>query len=234
MDKNEIKKYLIMLKETANDIADLSSYLNQVSDKEITNTIIPSLSDSIKKNIEYFSQYIYDIKAYNFTIDDIDILDLLINKERAYFALYPTLINVKLHDKEWNKYSVLCGKIQETIYLIVKQYNKRLAESGLLKDDNSKHKEVIPNQNKKKNTICFKNLIRGKHKDKILKELHSDLDNARGMDAIRDILKPKIDDKTIQRPSFVIFNKEFPNVINRSDYYKVLRESLPPKKEKFR
>lgn len=35
MDKNEIKKYLIMLKETANDIADLSSYLNKVSDKAI-------------------------------------------------------------------------------------------------------------------------------------------------------------------------------------------------------
>ena len=134
-----------MLKETANDIADLSSYLNKVSDKEITNSIIPNLSDNIKKNIEYFNQYIYDIKAYNFTIDDIDILDLLINKDRAYFALYPTLISVKLNDKEWSKYSVLCSKIQETTYHLIKQRNELIAKEDFQKNNNSKHKEVIHN-----------------------------------------------------------------------------------------
>lgn len=212
MDKNEIKKYLIMLKETANDIADLSSYLNQVSDKEITNTIIPSLSDSIKKNIEYFSQYIYDIKAYNFTIDDIDILDLLINKERAYFALYPTLINVKLHDKEWNKYSVLCGKIQETIYLIVKQYNKRLAESGLLKDDNSKHKEVIPNQKEEvKKDTSFRSLIQYEDKDKLLERLHFLIDpNPKKGSLIAAIIqKAYIDGHILELPNEATFRSEF-------------------------
>lgn len=210
MDKNEIKKYLIMLKETANDIADLSSYLNKVSDKEITNSIIPNLSDNIKKNIEYFNQYIYDIKAYNFTIDDIDILDLLINKDRAYFALYPTLISVKLNDKEWSKYSVLCSKIQETTYHLIKQRNELIAKEDFQKNNNSKHKEVIPSlKEKEKGATSFRSIIQYKDPDKLLNRLHQLIDKRSGADVGCVLLKAYQDNYIGRKPTKIEFKSEF-------------------------
>lgn len=208
MDKNEIKKHLIMLKETANDIADLSSYLNKVSDEEIANSIIPSLSDSIKKNIEYFNQNIYDIKAYNFTIDDIDILDLLINKDRAYFALYPTLISVKLNDKEWSKYSVLCSKIQETTYHLIKQRNELIAKET--NSNNSKHKEVIPNQKEEeKKDTSFRSIIQYKDPDELLNRLHQLIDGRSGADVGCVLLKAYQNNYIGRKPTKIEFKSEF-------------------------
>lgn len=139
MDKYEIKKYLIMLIDTADKIKELHSHLENVSGEDISISIIPFFSNEIKKNIEYLNQYTYDIKTCIFTIDDINILAPITDIERTYFALYPTLLDVKLHDKEWGKYSVLCSNLQEIIYLLIKQCNK-------LKDSNSKHEQIIPNQ----------------------------------------------------------------------------------------
>lgn len=143
MDKYEIKKYLIMLIDTADKIKELHSHLENVSGEDISISIIPFFSNEIKKNIEYLNQYTYDIKTCIFTIDDINILAPITDIERTYFALYPTLLDVKLHDKEWGKYSVLCSNLQEIIYLLIKQCNK-------LKDSNSKHEQIIPNQEEEK------------------------------------------------------------------------------------
>lgn len=227
MDKNEIKKYLIILVDTTGKIKELISYLEIISNEDINTSIIPFFSNEIKKNIEYLNQYIYDIRTCIFTIDDINILEPINNIGITDFDLYPSLLDVKLHDKEWSKYSVLCSNIQEIRFLIIKQYNK-------LKDSNSKHEQIISSPKKKKENMYFINLIRKENKDEILKQLHIELNGKKGKRAIRDILKPKIDDGIIQSPSFDEFNKEFPNIIGRTCYYEVLNESEPPKIEKFK
>lgn len=203
MDKNEIKKYLTILVDTAGKIKELISYLEIISNEDINTSIIPFFSNEIKKNIEYLNQYIYDIRICIFTIDDINILEPINNIGITDFDLYPTLLDVKLHDKEWSKYSVLCSNIQEIRFLIIKQYNK-------LKDSNSKHEQIISSQKEEaKETTSFRSIIQYKDPDKLLNRLHQLIDGRSGADVGCILLKAKQENYIIKNPTRKQFLSEF-------------------------
>lgn len=205
MDKNEIKKYLIILVDTAGKIKELISYLEIISNEDINTSIIPFFSNEIKKNIEYLNQYIYDIRTCIFTIDDINILEPINNIGITDFDLYPSLLDVKLHDKEWSKYSVLCSNIQAIRFLIIKQYNK-------LKDRNSKHEQIISSQKEEaKETTSFRNLIQYEDKDKLLERLHFLIDPIpqKGSLIAAIIQKAHIDGYILELPNEATFKSEF-------------------------
>lgn len=181
----------------------------------------------------------------------------VINREEKEISLSPDFYQKELREKtvlDWYKiilsnpisYSMNDTSFQTICNIIWGRYDDvqklRNARRGIVakivyehfRQDNSSHKGIIPNQKKKRKNMCFINLIRKENKDEILKQLHKELEGKKGKRAIRDILKPKIDDKIIQSPSFDEFNKEFPNIIGSTCYYEVLNESEPPKIEKFK
>lgn len=180
-----------------------------------------------------------------------------INDEETKISLSPDFYHKELREKtilDWYKstlsnpisYSMNDTSFQTICNIICEWYNDneklKNARRGIIakivyehfRQDNSSHKGIISSQKKKRGNMYFINLIRKENKDEILKQLHIELEGKKGKRAIRDILKPKIDDEIIQSPSFDEFNKEFPNIIGRTCYYEVLNESEPPKIEKFK
>lgn len=90
---------------------------------------------------------------------------------------------------------------------------------------------------KQRKVKCFDDFISNdvKDKDSFKKRLHVSLDGKHGKQPMRDYFLPELSNgRILEGMSYEVFNKEFPNVINKADYYLIKQEKKPvPRHDKF-
>ena len=90
---------------------------------------------------------------------------------------------------------------------------------------------------KQRKEKCFDDFISNdvKDKDSLKKRLHVSLDGKHGKQPMRDYFLLELSNgRILKGMSYEVFNKEFPNVINKSDYYLIKKENNPvPRHDKF-
>lgn len=132
MNKEDIIKYFLVMRDTADEIESLSEELKSVSSDERFNSYFSFTVSNIKQNIVFLSQNRLDVEA-NIRVQNVpEIKDIVININRAEFALFPVLLDVMMKDEEWGKYSNLCYKIQEMPFLLgLVSYNSAESNNGV-------------------------------------------------------------------------------------------------------
>lgn len=118
MNKEDIIKYFLVMRDTADEIESLSEELKSVSSDERFNSYFSFTVSNIKQNIVFLSQNRLDVES-NIRVQNVpEIKDIVIHIKRAKFVLFPVLLDVMMKDEEWGKYSNLCYKIQEMPLLL--------------------------------------------------------------------------------------------------------------------
>ena len=111
MNKDEVIKYFLIMRDTVNSIEELSVEVKSVSLDETNNSYFSYKIERIKQNIKFLDEKSYEVETYVCLTHIPEAKKVAESIKRAQFSLFPVLLDV-LHDKEWGMYSNICGKLQ--------------------------------------------------------------------------------------------------------------------------
>lgn len=202
MDKQEAFIIYLELKEAAEEIQVIEQTL-----KENCIDPIPTknlFSSNFNKMMEDLASNIKKLHSYIIVENDIELMKEVSLIPKHPFFFYPFHCGRTLTDA-----SELFSKIQAFLSEIRIEYEKLAKETN---SNNSKHKEVIPNQKEEvKKDTSFRSLIQYEDKDKLLERLHFLIDpNPKKGSLIAAIIqKAYIDGHILELPNEATFRSEF-------------------------
>lgn len=200
MDKQEAFIIYLELKEAAEEIQVIEQTL-----KENCIDPVPTknlFSSNFNKKMEDLASNIKKLHSYIIVENDIELMKEVSLIPKHPFFFYPFHCGRTLTDA-----SELFSKIQAFLSEIRIEYEKLAKGTN---SNNSKHKEVIPNQKEKvKKDTSFRSIIQYEDPDKLLNRLHQLIDERSGADVGCVLLKAYQENYITKKPTKKQFLSEF-------------------------